>query len=313
MMLRTPHVLLSSYTGLSSINTASPHLHQIHTSSTRFDSSRPPSWRHRRGYARVSDDSHDKLTWPETGHPTVSPTPYQIFCQKKGAPYSKRRFYELVKLYHPDWHGQGRPSGVDQLSHTTKLERYRLVVAANDILSDPVKRSAYDRYGAGWNGFPEASGRWNQNTRGYGNGSSANQAWGQGDRSPSQNATWEDWERWYQRDAKGPQQPLYFGNGAFFSLVVMLAALGGVGQATRAGNYSMSFLEERDRLHDETSKELIRRRQDATTYSHRDERIESFLKTRDPDGYGVANPDEDAYRRLSGDREIGSSSDSKGR
>ena len=87
-------------------------------------------------------------------HSPTIPTPYQIFGQKKDSPYSKRKFYELVKLYHPDRHDYGSSGNLP--SYTTKLERYRLIVAANDILSNPVKRAAYDRYGSGWNGQPDA-------------------------------------------------------------------------------------------------------------------------------------------------------------
>ena len=327
MLLRKPGLLFSSYGSLHSSNCLCHH-HPLNTSSTSVDHPRArhprptqtPQWRRRRGYANVISDSANRLQWPETPHPTAVPTPYQIFCQKKGTPYSKRRFYELVKLYHPDRHGHGPPlneSPARRLSHAVRLERYRLVVAANDILGDPVKRSAYDRYGAGWNGMPEVGGSWRHNTTRYGGASAEERGWGAGrmaDDSPSQNATWEDWERWHQRDAKGPQQPLYFANGAFISLIVMLAALGGVGQATRVGNYSMSFLEERDRLHDETSKDLVRRRRETTTaYAHRDERIESFLKTRDPEGYGTYDSIEDGYPRLLPGPDVSTGDDVNGR
>ncbi|KAI9820838.1 MAG: hypothetical protein M1832_003471 [Thelocarpon impressellum] len=287
MLLRKSGLLSPSYTGLHSLSVG----HQLHTSSAPLDSRSPASesrqWGRRRGYAHVaSDKDGDGLAWPETANPSAFPTPYQIFCQKKGSPYSKRRFYALVKLYHPD-----RQTG--RLAPATKLERYRLVVAANDILSDPVRRSAYDRYGAGWNGCPEVSRSWAQNPSAYGNHSSG--SWSK-EHSPSQNATWEDWERWYERDAKRPQQPLFFANGAFVSLIVMLAALGGVGQATRAGNHAMTFLEERDRLHDETSRDLRRRRRETTAAeAHRDERIAAFLRSRDT-GHGVEEVEE-IYRR----------------
>ena len=301
MLLKKPSVLVSSYAGIHNFNCPNPQ-QQIYTSSNSLDHRRPLSTppqplpcTQRRGYAGGAEEREtDGLRWPEARQHAALPTPYQIFCQRKGSAYSKRRFYELVKLYHPDRHASHLEHDASRgLSRLTRLERYRLVVAANDILSDPVKRNAYDRYGAGWNGLPEASRSWRQNTTAYGHGSGGGShgGWGHADSSPSQNATWEDWERWYQRDTKRPQQPLFFANGAFVSLIVMLAALGGVGQATRVGNYSMSFLEEVDRHHDETSKDLIRRRRETTTaYGHRDERIESFLRMRDPSlvTYGVA-------------------------
>jgi curved DNA-binding protein CbpA len=239
------------------------------------------------------------------------PTPYQIFNQKKGSKYSKQRFYELVKIYHPDRHN---PDLHDGLSYDIKLERYRLVIAANDILSDPVKRSAYDCYGAGWNGMPDA--RSPQDNSGSTSewGNYNGRGWGGGPNGPSQNATWEDWERWYQRDSQGPQKPRYVSNSAFVALIVMFAALGGVGQATRVGNYSMSFIEQRDALHDNISKELMRRRKETTTgFGSREERIHQFLKQRDPYGYGMTDTRDESYRRLLPAPEVCSTEDIKGR
>lgn len=82
-------------------------------------------------------------------------SPYAIpdLQSEEGSSYSKRRFYELVKLYHPDRHNHD--ISTYGLSYATKLEKNRLVVAANEILSDPVKGSAYDCYGAGWNAAPD--------------------------------------------------------------------------------------------------------------------------------------------------------------
>ncbi|KAI9860142.1 MAG: hypothetical protein M1813_006252 [Trichoglossum hirsutum] len=240
----------------------------------------------RRQYAHVLNgrgSMGSDLRWPDLPANSL-PTPYQIFNQKKGAPYSKQRFYDLVKLYHPDRNGHTEADSLNScgVSRAVGLERYRLVVAANSILSDPIKRDAYDHYGAGWNGMPEVTSHRDR-------GDPTDSGWG--DRgSPSQNATWEDWERWYQRDAKGPQKPLV-SNNTFLSLVVFLAALGILVQATRAGNGSMNALQERDRLHDQTSKELMKRRREATSMAgNREERIHSFLRMRDPVGYGDADP-----------------------
>jgi curved DNA-binding protein CbpA len=264
--------------------------------------SRAPQSRH---YAMVSDGpvrhNHGGLRWPEVTSANTIPSPYQIFNQKKGSPYSKQRFYELVKLYHPDRHDH---DGLhDGLSYATKIERYRLVVAANDILSDPVKRGAYDLYGAGWNGQPDVAQDRSDGARG----------WGSAPNGPSQNATWEDWERWYRREAEGPQEPRFVSNGAFVGLIVILAALGGIGQATRVGNYSMSFLEQRDALHDSVSKDLMRRRRETSSFGNREERIHTFLKQRDPVGYGITDPRDESYRKLLPAPEVCSSEDVKGR
>jgi curved DNA-binding protein CbpA len=236
------------------------------------------------------------------------PSPYQIFNQKKGSPYSKRRFYELVKIYHPDRYDHDDMG--DGLSHATKLERYRLVVAANNILSNPVKRGAYDCYGAGWNGQPDVV---SPRDASEGWGGYSGRGWGGGPGGPSQNATWEDWERWYQQDSKGKQEPRFVSNSAFVSLIVIFAALGGIGQATRVGNYSMNFIEQRDALHSNISKDLMRRRKETSAFQNRDERIQSFLKQRDPRGYGVIDPSEEACRKLLPAPKVCSSQDIKQR
>ncbi|CZT09690.1 related to J domain-containing protein 1 [Rhynchosporium agropyri] len=259
-----------------------------------------------------SRHDHGKLRWPEKTSANTIPTPYQIFDQRKGSPYSKRRFYELVKLYHPDRHDHIIAS--NGLSYATKLERYRLVVAANDILSDPIKRSAYDCYGAGWNGAPDVKKPRDASDPASSWGGSNAWGWGGGTEGPSQNATWEDWERWYQRDAKGPQEPRYVSNSAFVGLIVAFAFIGGIGQVTRAGTYGVSFVEQRDALHNNISKDLIRRRKETTTaYGSREERIDSFLRQRDPVGYGVVDPKEMSYRKLLPPPEICSSDDIKQR
>lgn len=329
-MLRKPSILLSSYSGFHHL--CSPHQHPINTSppqSTQRPSSsfgspkrrrRQPS--QRRPYAKFHSTSpndkpldHDDLQWPEHPTSTTTPTPYQIFQQKTTAPYCKQRFYELVKLYHPD---RPHPACSYPLSHATRLERYRLVVAANAILSDPIKRQAYDRYGAGWNGTPESG----PHRHGWAN-AAAGTGWAsyRGPDSPAHNATWEDWERWYQRDSAGkgtrapPQAPVYFSNSAFLSLIVLFTALGSFGQVTRVGEHSRTFIEQIESMHDDCSKDLMRRRRresadDRGTGSgngnrNRDERIQSFLKMRDPVGYGG----EESYRRLVPAPEVCSSGD----
>lgn len=171
------------------------------------------------------------------------------------------------------------------------------MVAANNILSDPVKRSAYDCYGAGWNGMPDV--------RSPRDNSDSTSTWGSynsqggGPESPNQNATWEDWERWYQRDSQGPQKPTYVSNGAFVTLILVLAVIGGIGQATRVGNYSMNFIEQRDAQHDKISQDLMKRKEDAIRSGSREERIHRFLRQRDSYVFGDMDPKEGNYRRLS--------------
>lgn len=273
---------------------------------------RRPRWRRDiRCYADVAGDQEDGLHWPKTKRQGTIPTPYEIFNQRKGSPYSKHRFYELVKIYHPDRYGNGPElRSVGHLSQAVRLERYRLIIAANNILSDPVKRNAYDRYGAGWNGFPEAKVSRHQNTE-WGSGT---WSW-QGPeeyRSAFHNATWEDWERWYQRDQKPRQKPVFVANGVFASMMLVLAVVAGTAEAISAANRSSTFIEQRDRMHSQSSQELMRKRKEATsTPGGKDEMIQSFLRTRDSVDYGITDSDEGNYNTLLPDRERGISDDIK--
>lgn len=253
------------------------------------------------------------VPWPEMGSAGRTPTPYEIFQQKAGSPYSKQRFYELVKLYHPDRHDHN--ISVHGLSHATKLERYRLVVAANHILSDPVKRGAYDCYGAGWNGSPDvASPRDPSGTATTSWGAYTGRGWGADPRGPSNNATWEDWEKWYQRDEKGPQDSKFVSNSTFVGLIMAFALIGSIGQASRAGSYGLDFVEQRDSLHRNISRDLMRRRQETTTaYGSREERINSFLRQRGPAGVHAADQAEEIHSKTLPPPEMCSSGDIKQR
>jgi curved DNA-binding protein CbpA len=231
----------------------------------------------RRFYADVKpDDTLSDFHWPEKSACAI-PTPYEIFKIPKTAPYSKKRFYELVKIYHPDRneHYERLPGC---LSRAVRLERYKLIIAANEILSDPARRRAYDKYGHGWSddSGSAADKMWARRQR---------QSWsGFADNSAQRNATWEDWEKWYQhRDARGKQQPVYFSNGGFVILVISVALLGAAGEVSRAGALSRSFLEQIEAVHDESSKDLMRRRRESLEFgSDKDLRVQKFLKSRDP-------------------------------
>lgn len=224
---------------------------------------------------------------------------------KKDSPYSKRRFYELVKIYHPDRnaHGSGSPN-MGVLSGSVQIERYRLLVTAHNILSDPIKRNAYDKSGAGWNGRPEHGApkySWSQNNDTRWSGFDTND-------SPFRNATWEDWEKWYQR-GKAKQEPVYFSNGGFLMLVLAAVFLGGFGQSVRVGDYSDVFQRQVEKVHDDASKAIRQRRTESQGFGNRDERLQNFLRTRDPHGYGVIDPMEEKYRKLLPEPEICMSED----
>ena len=224
---------------------------------------------------------------------------------RANAVYSKARFYELVKLYHPD-----RKSRLDgQMPTTVRMERYRLIVAANDILSDPSKRSAYDRFGAGWNGRAQVGGgdTWHQHPPGP-----FSHSWSHPRDPIWQNATWEDWERW-RRDrrkengeSEGVNQPhragLYLQNSYFLFMVMVFALMGSGANYTRANHESNYFVEQRDIIHDRAAKELRKVKQEAiTNKGNREDQIQWFVRNREAT-FGTPGSDAETLREEKIDR-----------
>lgn len=192
----------------------------------------------------------------------------------KTAPYTKSRFYQLVKIYHPDKHAHS--PAIDHIPPATRLERYRLVVAANDLLSDPSKRRLYDVHGIGWSGArPQTL---NESMR------QADRSWRDQPGNAAHNATWEDWERWYAaRDGK-VREPLYMSNALFASLVVMMCMVGALAQMNRAGESGAEFLEMRDQSDRAIGQQMARKTMRAAGRS-KDERVDEFLRERENVSY----------------------------
>lgn len=253
--------------------------------------------------------------WPSPPKGQAHPTPYQIFQMKNNAIYSKARFYELVKIYHPD-----RTSGSNtSVSYAVRMERYRLVVAANNILSDPTKRSAYDRFGAGWNGRADVGGR-QTGQRGSSRQPTGpfSHNWTAPDDKIWRNATWEDWEQYYYERAKaagkstGDVKPsyggLYMQNGYFVVLIAMLALIGSTANYNRAQGAGQYYVEQRDIVHDRTAKDLRRVKQEAKGSGRREDQIDWFIRNRDAT-LGAVGTDAEVLRqeridRLLPDREV---------
>lgn len=294
IMLKKPSLLLPACSNLHTLYGPQPSPLNASTSHQfqRVRHRRPRNPQCRRHAATRSEktpDSHDDLHWPDLASATALPTPYQILKLKKSAPYSKRRFYELVKLYHPDRHGhENGHSATTSLPGAVRMERYRLIVAAHEILSDPAKRSAYDASGAGWNGRPEQEApkyHWGRKNETKWSGFDTND-------SPFRNATWEDWERWYQRDNgdKAKQEPLYFSNGGFLVLVLTAVFVGGYGQTIRLGDYSNMLQRQVGIVHNDAGETVRKRRIESQGFGNRDERLQNFLRTRDPQhGYEITD------------------------
>jgi curved DNA-binding protein CbpA len=258
------------------------------------------------------------MNWPchrSPKKPSTEPTPYDIFGIGKSEVYSKDRFYELVKIYHPDRQNHHSPDDqIHAVPTIERTERYRLVVQAHTILSDPARRKAYDATGAGW-------GEKTHWTRKDGGGRPHTPY--EHD-SPFANATWEDWERWYARNATNAHagqraghqayEGTYLNPNAFASFVILLAVLSGVLQATHAGQYTGSIEEKAAAFTAKTTQFMSERKVENTEYStggfsghgftgnltsspNADHRIRHFLERRDPSKYGLKDEEEETYRK----------------
>ncbi|RAR14220.1 chaperone j-domain-containing protein [Stemphylium lycopersici] len=287
--------LYHSHTANSSSSSSSRHARQPRQS-CRHTFSRPCGGaprQQRRTYAQHHDasacsrDEGDLLRWPEPEKPHKTPTPYQILRCSKGDAYTKHRFYALVKLYHPD-RGHVSPA-IAQLPLHVRLERYRMLVTAHDILSDIEKRKAYDAWGHGWaghHGTPMAPRHsdWDYDPRRW-------------KTDPRTNATWEDWERWHYENSGGKDsdaRTVQMSNFTFMALIFAFVSIGGVVQGTRFSTFNNSVIERRDQIHREASMEYSRSRNATMSASgDRDERIRTFLEHRESTIVG-----EHSYQRL---------------
>ncbi|KAK5125161.1 hypothetical protein LTR85_000837 [Meristemomyces frigidus] len=334
MLIKKANILLRAFTGLHPPPAVSASASSTSLTSRRRESTRQLPCRRdeQRGYATIAGDSQEhqeaqqhnhgppERPWPKPLEGQTCPTPYQILAMKHNAIYTKARFYEMVKLYHPDL---SKDAGLDNAAHQVKMERYRLIVAAHTILSDPVKRSAYDRLGAGWNGRAEVGEKEHGRSGSHQPGPFTH-SWSDPSDPIWQNATWEDWERFYARKAREQgtaggstkeQQGtgVYMQNSYFIVLVFTLAMVGSSLNYNRAQDAGTYFVEQRDLVHDRAAKELRRVRQDISGMG-KEEKIQWFLRQREATMGQMAGSDVEAMReeranRLLPDREVCRSED----
>ncbi|KAA8646261.1 hypothetical protein EYZ11_000620 [Aspergillus tanneri] len=243
----------------------------------------PPPHPSYRSYATVHGFSEPDLLWPSSS----SFTPYDLFKQDRKAPYSKSRFYELVKIYHPDRPCHGHPLCRD-IPPEVRLQRYHLVVAAHEILSDPARRAAYDRSGTGWSLHPN-----------YSHGPTP--SWARSDSSDygpiNANATWEDWERWYNRH-EGKQRHMV-DNRTFTTFIILLTLLGGAVQASWISRFSTSYETRLREVSNESTQFLMGRRENTVNQMASSEaKVQHFLIRRDPSGFGLKEEEQPVYQTL---------------
>lgn len=230
----------------------------------------------------------DDYTWPSG----ASFSPYDVVKQDRGAPYSKRRFYQLVKIYHPDRPCNEHPLCKD-LSHSVRTQRYRLLVAAHELLSDPVKRDAFDKFGQGWYHRAELFGAVSKDALNM-NYAERREV----DPEIFRNATWQDWERYRQKkEGRQQQQSSPVSHGTFASLFLLLSLFGGAAQMVGAEKYS-GYVDRRVAEVDKECGRILegRRQETKSQLNSKDTRVQSFLKKRDPSCSGLNQAEQETYR-----------------
>lgn len=227
---------------------------------------------------RSSTDPDEDFHWPSTSNFS----PYDLLKPDRSGPYCKKRFYRLVKLYHPD--GKCDHPACKGLSEPVRLERYRILVAAHELLSDPGKRAAYDRFGIGWH---------SQNPHVHIQASGS-----RGNPDPIfRNATWEDWERWREEREGRTAQPTIVSHQTFAVFVVLVALFAGSAQAVAIGKHTSLAEQRSNALNQKCGKFLDERRRLARAQTESGERIQSFLARRDPSGRGLKEEEREVYRQ----------------
>ena len=93
-------------------------------------------------FNRSTTNSSDDIRWPKV----PNPTPYEVLGLPPTASYVeiKKRYYQLAKKYHPD----SRVGSAE--AEQERLQRFRQVVQANELLSTARTRRIYEKEGSGW-------------------------------------------------------------------------------------------------------------------------------------------------------------------
>ncbi|KAG8413316.1 hypothetical protein J3458_012891 [Metarhizium acridum] len=114
----------------------------FHRASHMYHGSRSSNTRRRHSLSSLRQPGLPE--WPASS----APTPHEILGIAPGAAYSKERFNQLVEMYHPDM--SSADMRVRRLPQSVRLERYRLIVAAHNVLSNPSNRQLYESHRRGW-------------------------------------------------------------------------------------------------------------------------------------------------------------------
>ncbi|KZZ94567.1 Heat shock protein DnaJ [Ascosphaera apis ARSEF 7405] len=248
-------------------------------------------------YARCrcahTESSHGDHVWPTA--PNI--TPYDVLNQSSSGTYSKGKYFELVKLYHPDLPVAEHPA-CKNISQEERLRRYHLIVAAHEILSDPSKRRAFDTFGDNWYNRTELFG--NDARKFAEKHRKANGP----DPSVYRNATWEDWQRYYQRHGRSPtpeeDADTEVPGQSFRSFLLTIVLIMGVTQALTFGVWSTNDAKSKE--YSARNAQFLEQRKRNTlveAVSH-DDRIKNFLVSRDPTGSGLKDDEQETYKQTLG-------------
>ncbi|KAL7951452.1 hypothetical protein V8C42DRAFT_304126 [Trichoderma barbatum] len=252
------------------------------THCTRSSSS-PLCKRSKWQYATIQGTSEKKWSdWKPSPEDTIHewpksprPTPYEVLGISKDSVYDKRRFYNLVKIYHPDTHdhphhiSSSLSSHIKNLPDATRLERYRMIVAANELLSSSSKRRMYDTYGLGWSHGDRATSL-----------RDIDKTWRHQEGTAANNATWEDWERWREAQEGKTSEPVYMSHRAFASILVLMCLVGAMAQTNRADASGAQYVG----WAADHSAEIggrLQRNGTAVAGLSKDERVDYFLRERE--------------------------------
>lgn len=191
---------------------------------------------------------------------------------KKDAKYLKSRYFDLVKIYHPD--SKASPLA-RKLPKEECLARYRLIVDAHEILSDDQKRLAYDAYGLGWT-LPSRS-------RGL-------------RRRSSPDTRYYGWNKdGSDHEADGEFFKLLSGNKKFICFILVIVTFA----QTCVFLSSLAKAELQMRQTDEQCRELMTRHRDrALGLRTLIAQVERLLLKRDPSGMGLLPTEEPFYREM---------------
>jgi curved DNA-binding protein CbpA len=210
----------------------------------------------------IRRSSKDDIRWPQASNPT----PYEIFgLPPTASPEEiKKRYYELAKKYHPD--SRASSMKVEQ----ERLQRFRQVVQANELLSAAQSRRIYDDQGYGWgdmnvNDIMGDPAHWRGNYEGRFRAS----------RNPYRPNNFDEGATYAVK-----AQPYYTSNANFAGGIIVLMVLAGVLQLSHVNKNTQKTFERNRIVHEQASLNLRDARGNAKSSGRRD-MIEAFQQRRD--------------------------------